>query len=65
MLYKHYKNIKSFSKAVNIPTLKDLGITNEEFELIAEDSIHESSTYFNPNIPSKERITEILNSAIE
>jgi len=59
------KGILAFSKAVNIPTLKDLGITNEEFELIAEDAMHESSTYFNPDIPSKERIIEILNSAIE
>ncbi len=59
------EGLLSFSEKEKIPSLRDIGILDEEFEIIAEDVLHESSTYFNPDIPSKRRILEILGSAIK
>ncbi len=55
--------VKSLNKELEIPTLKECGITRDMFDLIAEDALKEVSTLFNPRDPSKEDILAILEKA--
>ncbi len=55
--------MKSLNKELEIPTLKECGITRDMFDLIAEDALKEVSTLFNPRDPSKEDILAILEKA--
>jgi alcohol dehydrogenase class IV len=55
--------VKGLNKELEIPTLKECGITRDMFDLIAEDALKEVSTLFNPRDPSKEDILAILEKA--
>jgi len=55
--------VKSLNRELEIPTLKECGITRDMFDLIAEDALKEVSTLFNPRDPSKEDILAILEKA--
>jgi alcohol dehydrogenase class IV len=55
--------VKGFNKELEIPTLKDCGVTKDMFGRIAEDALQEISTLFNPKDPSKEDILAILEKA--
>jgi len=55
--------VKGLNKELEIPTLKECGITRDMFDLIAEDALKEVSTLFNPRDPSKEDILAILENA--
>jgi alcohol dehydrogenase len=51
------------SRTIGIPTLKELGVSRDDFEKIALDSLKEISTIFNPRNPSKEDVIAILEKA--
>jgi len=51
------------SRTTGIPTLKELGVSRDDFEKIALDSLKEISTIFNPRNPSKEDVIAILEKA--
>jgi alcohol dehydrogenase len=55
--------VLQMSRAIGIPTLKELGASRDDFEKIALDSLKEISTIFNPRNPSKEDVIAILEKA--
>lgn len=55
--------IRELSRSIGIPTLKELGVSRDDFEKIALDSLKEISTIFNPRNPSKEDVIGILEKA--
>lgn len=55
--------VKSLNRELEIPTLKECGVTREMFDQLAEDALKEISTLFNPRDPSKEDILAILEKA--
>ncbi|MDD2319637.1 MAG: iron-containing alcohol dehydrogenase [Geobacteraceae bacterium] len=55
--------VKNFNKELEIPTLKDCGVTKDMFDRLAEDALQEISTLFNPRDPSKEDVLAILEKA--
>jgi alcohol dehydrogenase class IV len=55
--------VKSLTRELEIPTLKECGVTRALFDRIAEDALKEVSTLFNPREPSKEDILAILEKA--
>ncbi|MHC1696830.1 MAG: iron-containing alcohol dehydrogenase family protein [Geobacteraceae bacterium] len=57
--------ILNLSRTIGIPTLKELGVSRDDFEKIALDSLKEISTIFNPRNPSKEDVIAILEKAFQ
>jgi alcohol dehydrogenase len=55
--------VKNLNKELEIPTLKDCGVTKDKFDRLAEDALVEGSTFFNPRDPSKQDILSILEKA--
>ncbi len=55
--------VKKLNRDLEIPTLKECGITRDMFDRLAEDALKEVSTLFNPRDPSKEEILAILEKA--
>ncbi len=55
--------VLQLSRTIDIPTLKELGASRDDFEKIALDSLKEISTIFNPRNPSKEDVIAILEKA--
>ncbi len=55
--------VKHLNVELEIPTLKECGITRDMFDRLAEDALKEISTLFNPRDPSKEDILAILEKA--
>jgi alcohol dehydrogenase class IV len=55
--------VKNLNKELEIPTLKDCGVTKDKFDRLAEDALVEGSTFFNPRDPSKQDILAILAKA--
>jgi len=55
--------VKNLNKELEIPTLKECGVTRDMFDRLAEDALKEVSTLFNPLDPSKEDILAILEKA--
>jgi len=55
--------VKSLSRKIGIPTLKETGVSRNLFERVAEDALKEISTIFNPRDPSKEDVLKILEKA--
>lgn len=55
--------VKSMNKELEIPTLKDCGVTKDMFDRLAEDALKEVSTLFNPRDPSKQDVLAILEKA--
>jgi alcohol dehydrogenase len=57
------EQVKQLNVELEIPTLKECGITRDMFDRLAEDALKEISTLFNPRDPSKEDILAILEKA--
>jgi alcohol dehydrogenase len=57
--------VLQLSRRIGIPTLKELGVSRDDFEKIALDSLKEISTIFNPRNPSKEDVIAILEKAFQ
>lgn len=57
--------ILELSRTIGIPTLNELGVSRDDFEKIALDSLKEISTIFNPRNPSKEDVVAILEKAFQ
>ncbi len=57
--------VVNLSRTIGIPTLKELGVSRDDFEKIALDSLKEISTIFNPRNPSKEDVVAILEKAFQ
>ncbi len=57
------ETIKTLSRRVGIPTLKEAGVSMDIFERVAADAIKEISAIFNPRDPKKEDILQILRQA--
>lgn len=57
--------VANLSRTIGIPTLKELGVSRDDFEKIALDSLKEISTIFNPRNPSKEDVIAILEKAFQ
>ena len=55
--------VRNLNKELEIPTLKECGVTKDKFDRLAEDALVEGSTFFNPRDPSKEDILAILEKA--
>lgn len=57
------KRINEISKNINIPTLKEVGVTEDKFEVIAEGALINSAARTNPREVTKECVIEILRKA--
>jgi alcohol dehydrogenase len=57
------ETVKSFSRQVGIPSLKEAGVSKGIFERVAADAIMEISAIFNPRDSNKEDIVQILGKA--
>jgi alcohol dehydrogenase class IV len=57
--------IRNLSRQVGIPTLKEAGVSRNDFEKVAMDSLKEISTIFNPRNPTKDEVLAILEKAYE
>jgi len=55
--------MKELSRSVGIPTLKEAGVSRDDFDQVAADALMEISTIFNPRHPSKEEVIAILEKA--
>jgi len=55
--------VQNLNKDLEVPTLKDCGVTKDMFDRLAEDALKEISTLFNPRDPSKQDILTILEKA--
>jgi alcohol dehydrogenase class IV len=55
--------MKELSRSVGIPTLKDAGVSRDDFDQVAADALMEISTIFNPRHPSKDEVIAILEKA--
>jgi len=55
----------TLSRKIAIPTLKAAGVSRNDFERVAMDSLKEISTIFNPRNPNKEDVLAILEKAYE
>ncbi len=55
--------VKSLNRDLDVPTLKECGITRDMFDRIADDALVEVSTLFNPREPTKEDVLAILDKA--
>lgn len=55
--------VRNLNRELEIPTLKECGISREMFDRLAEDALKEVSTFFNPRDPSKEDVLAILEKA--
>jgi len=55
--------VKKLNKELEIPSLKECGVSRDMFDRLAEDALKEISTLFNPKDPSKEDILAILENA--
>lgn len=55
--------VTNLNKELEIPTLKECGVTKDMFDRLAEDALVEGSTFFNPRDPSKEDVLAILEKA--
>lgn len=51
------------NKALDIPSLRECGVTREKFPQLADDALAEGSTLFNPRLPAKQEIIAILAAA--
>lgn len=55
--------VRALSGKIGIPTLKEAGVSRDQFELVAKDALQEVSTIFNPRDPNKEDVLKILEKA--
>ncbi|HET6421750.1 MAG TPA: iron-containing alcohol dehydrogenase [Geobacteraceae bacterium] len=55
--------VKELSRKIGIPTLKEAGVSRDQFDRIAKDALQEVSTIFNPRDPNKEDVLKILEKA--
>jgi len=55
--------VKQLSSRIGIPTLKEAGVSRDDFDAVAADALAEISTIFNPRHPSKEEVIAILDKA--
>jgi alcohol dehydrogenase class IV len=55
--------VKALSRKIGIPTLKETGVSRDQFDRIADDALNEISTIFNPRDPNKEDVVKILEKA--
>lgn len=55
--------MKELSRSVGIPTLKEAGVSREDFDRVAADALMEISTIFNPRHPGKDEVIAILERA--
>ncbi len=55
--------VLDLSKELKIPTLRELGVSRDIFDTLANDALAELSTLFNPREPSKNDILAILDKA--
>jgi len=55
--------MRELSRSVGIPTLKEAGVSRDDFDQVAADALMEISTIFNPRHPSKDEVIAILEKA--
>jgi alcohol dehydrogenase len=55
--------VKTLAKAIDIPTLSEAGVTRDQFERLAEDTLKEIAILFNPREATKEDVLRILEIA--
>jgi len=55
--------VSKLARRVGIPTLKEAGVSRDDFDRIAADALTEISTIFNPRNPTKNDIIAILEKA--
>lgn len=55
--------VRELAKKVGIPTLKEAGVSRDDFDRIAVDALTEISTIFNPRNPTKNDVIAILEKA--
>lgn len=55
--------VKQLSRKIGIPSLKEAGVSRDDFDQVAADSLTEISTIFNPRHPSKDEVIAILEKA--
>ncbi len=55
--------VKELSRRIGIPTLKEAGVSKDDFDRIAADALQEISTIFNPRKPGKDDVLAILEKA--
>jgi alcohol dehydrogenase len=55
--------VKTLSRQIGIPTLKETGVPRDIFDRIASEAMKEINTIFNPRDPNKEDVLKILEKA--
>lgn len=55
--------VQRLNKALDIPPLRECGVSQEKFMLLATDALAEGSTFFNPRTPSAQDVVSILEAA--
>ena len=57
------KAVKDLSKELGIPTLSEVGVTKDKFDVLAKDTLEEASMLTNPRSATKEDVLNILEIA--
>ena len=55
--------VKKFSREINIPPLRELGVPEDALEMLADETMKEFVLNFNPIMPTKEDVLEMLKKA--
>ena len=55
--------VTALNGTLQIPTLRDCGVTRQSFGRLAEDALAEPSTFFNPRAANRDDLVAILESA--